>query len=1004
MKNHLFSMIALLAVSLNAQNLIKDPEIDLTPLSSEFRLCEDTRQGTLSQFVEDATWNRCLKLELVRYHVNEQGKRSVNLGVLLGGEGKKAGIPCKPDTTYSFSLEIKGTANRSMINFREWDKNGKGKKLRTSIHEIHPQKEWTVYKGTFKTSPAAQRLALVVQFWGNESPKPTQLKEKLGDYILLDKIKIEEVKTPLMQHVPVKTASSMKNIVPASVCIAPTSKDKAFVITGFKDLRIDRPAKLPSTAKLYADDKAIHVSFEFRGAAPKTAYSGTGGRDIWKDDFAELFFDSPVPDGKIRQFVISAGGGRWMGDGTKASDNYSAWSAETKVLHDGWNASVTIPYTAIGYEKAPKPGDHIRFNLCREHRVGGSYKVLDLTKGNRMAGDEIVDNSSFSFTNGNNHDRKNWGILFFDTMRPYADAIRKGLSSPELMKQAAEVDLSDPGRAWAQFEALKEADRIARLSKEKFIVAQIPASTDPSIPFLPDELSHPQKKFRLRAARNEYASMTVALANMTPDYEEYRVTLVSGWHRAEAQNEGFMPQAGLKHTDGTVLGSDKFTVRRGVIFRDSDMEKHGRRYDILAKVNEVSSIPVPPGEAGMVWINFDCHNLKPGLYQGKLLVTPLSSGRFLSFKHRRDGLEVKDDSKSVEVELEVLPFSLPEPSSFSFNGFRTAFNKYHIDFMKKYECIMYMITPWHFQCKFNSDGTIRKKTPKSYLEPHIQLIARNVQVPPGLKKVMVAYSAYPIFKRIHCPATIKFDSPEYWNAYREWMKYVDETLRKNGIAREEYTVEVFDEPDPKKNPPAEVCRALAEAKKAVPGIHLSNTNGERNFFEKIAPLVDNWMFGQHIFFDPAEMKKTAVFRNQSSMLSMYACGTSMRQELYRYYRLLAWKAAHCGGQYVSLFQFFEQTPGLDFRKTPSGGVAYDTGKTLVPSVRLENLRIGMNDIRYLRLLESLAKGNTTEAKSARLFLDKATKDVAVIYPHDSRKADEIRTKAIEFILKLSSGR
>lgn len=29
MKNHLFSMIALLAVSLNAQNLIKDPEIDL---------------------------------------------------------------------------------------------------------------------------------------------------------------------------------------------------------------------------------------------------------------------------------------------------------------------------------------------------------------------------------------------------------------------------------------------------------------------------------------------------------------------------------------------------------------------------------------------------------------------------------------------------------------------------------------------------------------------------------------------------------------------------------------------------------------------------------------------------------------------------------------------------------------------------------------------------------------------------------------------------------------
>ncbi len=138
------------------------------------------------------------------------------------------------------------------------------------------------------------------------------------------------------------------------------------------------------------------------------------------------------------------------------------------------------------------------------------------------------------------------------------------------------------------------------------------------------------------------------------------------------------------------------------------------------------------------------------------------------------------------------------------------------------------------------------------------------------------------------------------------------------------------------------------------------------------------------------------------MLSMYACGTSMRQELYRYYRLMAWKAAHCGGQYVSLYQFFGQQPGLDFRITPEGGVAYDTSETLVPSIRLENLRIGINDIRYLRLLETLARGTSASAVEARAFLKKATSDVAVIYPHDSMKADEVRNKVIEFILKLSS--
>ncbi len=994
MKKIFLLLLIVLAFAVHAQNLIKDPEIDLSPLSSEFSLSGNSKLGKISQFVEDATWNRCLKLELIDYHVNAEGKRSVNLGVRLGGQEKFAGAPCKPDTTYKFSLEIKGKANRAMINYIEWDKSQKSEKRRTGIHEIQPQNEWTVYKGTFKTSSSAQRLALMVQFWGDESRNPTQLKEKIGDYILIDKVSIEEVsKGSILQS---DSATASTEVTPASVCIAPTEKEKAFTISGFKDLRVDQPARLPSTAKIYADNSAIYIDLEFRGAAPKAAYKGNGGREIWKDDFAEFFFDSPAP----RQFVVSAAGGRWMGNGTQAVDEYSAWSATTEVLTGGWNASVKIPYTALGYKKPPKSGNFIRFNLCREHRVGGPYKALDLTRGNRMAGDEIVDNSSFSFTNGRFHDKKSWGVLFFGTMQPYADAIAKQLSTPELIQQAANVDLSNPGLAWARFEALKEADRLAKLSKEKFIIAQIPTHTDPAIPFLPDELNRPQAKFHLRAAGNEHAALAIAVANMSKDYEEYRVTLTRGWRRAEPQNESYMSLPGLEQADGTVLGPDKFTIRRGVIFRDSDMENHGKRYDILAKVNEVSSVPVPPREAGLVWIDFDCHGLKPGLYKGQLLATPLSSGRFTSFKHTRDGFEVKDDSKTIDVELEILPFSLPEPSSMSFNGFRTAFNQYHIDFMKNYDCIMYMITPWHFGCKFNPDGTITEKTPRPFLEPHIRLIAQNVQVPPGLKKVMIAYSAYPIFKRVHAK-TLKFDSAEYWNAYREWIKYVDETLQKNGITRSEYTVEVFDEPNPKANSMEEVTRALAETKKAIPDIHLSNTNGERHFFDEIAPMVDNWMFGQHVFFDQTMIKKAASFRNMPERtLSIYACGTSMRQELYRYYRLLPWKAAHWGGQYVSLFQFLEQQPGFGFRKAPEGGVAYDTAETLVPSIRLENLRLGINDVRYIRLLDSMAQGDTPNAKAARAFLEKVTGEVSAVYPHDSGKAEEVRAKAIEYILLL----
>ena len=54
-------------VFLSAQNLIKDSDVNKKPLSPEFRICEDTSTGTLTQFVEEYTWNHCLKLELKKY-------------------------------------------------------------------------------------------------------------------------------------------------------------------------------------------------------------------------------------------------------------------------------------------------------------------------------------------------------------------------------------------------------------------------------------------------------------------------------------------------------------------------------------------------------------------------------------------------------------------------------------------------------------------------------------------------------------------------------------------------------------------------------------------------------------------------------------------------------------------------------------------------------------------------------------------------------------------------
>ena len=177
-----------------AGELILDPDCD-KPELGEMSITEGSRQGTLTDFSEEQNGNRCRKLEIRQYKTDAEGRRSINLCIRIGGGKNLHGFPCEPNTCYSFSLEIKGSASRAMINFYEWNdaaKTGYGnrKKGKTSVHLIHPQKEWTVYRGTFKTGPTAKRAALCVQFWGDEKHK--DLPEKPGDYVLIDKIRIEK--------------------------------------------------------------------------------------------------------------------------------------------------------------------------------------------------------------------------------------------------------------------------------------------------------------------------------------------------------------------------------------------------------------------------------------------------------------------------------------------------------------------------------------------------------------------------------------------------------------------------------------------------------------------------------------------------------------------------------------------------------------------------------------------------------------------------------------------
>ena len=100
----LLVLIGSLPVSAQNPNLIVNSDFD-KPLDRECRY--DAAPGTIDMqiFTEDRTWNRCLKIGLLRYAENKDGK-AVNASVRIGGNERDPGFPVKPNTIYSYSLVI----------------------------------------------------------------------------------------------------------------------------------------------------------------------------------------------------------------------------------------------------------------------------------------------------------------------------------------------------------------------------------------------------------------------------------------------------------------------------------------------------------------------------------------------------------------------------------------------------------------------------------------------------------------------------------------------------------------------------------------------------------------------------------------------------------------------------------------------------------------------------------------------------------------------------------
>lgn len=806
---------------LGANNLLRHGSFDGEVTSPEFR----TNGGKFSIFTEELTWNRCGKLEIDRSHESAEEKKH-SASVWIGTDGKLPGFPVKPGTKYRFSVEIRGeVAGPAGISAVCWHGDDLWKdyiSVNSSVGGFQVQKGWTVYKGSFTTTANAERAALNLQIW--ESSKHGPLRYKVGDYILFDNVEVSEEKRSLEGIVnPDSKAES-----PLLKAARTGSAGEALQIDGllqedawqqapeFSDFLLlgkGEPATGQTSVKLLSDFDNLYLGIRCLEPDAITAKQTENNKDIWRDDVIEVFFGAVSDDRQLSQFVICAGGGRFMGYGneSKLPLDYAAWEGRTSSGPGYWQAELRIPLRLLSVSGRFTAGAMLPFNIARQR---SSSKEL----------------SSWSQLKESFHEVENYGkLVFLDFNAALASLTGK---TEHHVDNADDFALSLQNLANQQLQA-----KYASLTGRKFSLALVSPTSNFAVPFIPEEIFQPATEMRISAAINELKGVPVALANLTDQAAEYQVILETcGKYNGEYGLKGF-PKT-------------QFTMRQAVRFKDSDQDAGSLRLDPLPKMNQASTLMVLPREAGLVWLDFDTSGVAPGFYEGRLRIIPLSEpAKWETINGAYWERKYSGDMQDIPFTLEVLDIVLNREPSLPMGFFQAADNEQCFQLMLQVGTRNIGISPWSFKFPVK-DGRLLSDQVTDTLLAEGEKIRQHEE---WARKhgvtltYFIGFSAYHAFEQVYGLTKNPELKKQLWP---QWIIAVNAYMNSLGVEAERYVIETWDEPHPDKFP--ELLESHQLAKAAEEKVRLTLTLGAHIMsarqMEDLAVLTDEWTLWSDGYF------------------------------------------------------------------------------------------------------------------------------------------------------------
>lgn len=915
-------------------------------------LCRGAYGCSLSLFTEPLTWNRCGRCAVSRSLADAQDKGATvhSASVVIGATGDLPGFAVEPSCRYDFSFDIRGSVPAVAVDLVYWtgDDARKGRReAKVDIADRSVSAAWAVKKGSFVAPKDARRAALRLSIWSSSRWK-SRHQFKIGDYFLFDNVKVVRSSRNLF------AADSAKAQPPADMQKTIALGEPFDDLVSYKDGRTPAGARTVFTLRSESASLVVEVEAE----EPGDLVAGNASR-VWSGDAVELVFGG-ADDGRTRTHVAFNPAGAKYTAGADSICN-GDWELATSVKSNSWRATASLPFAFLGW-KSPKGA--LPFNVGRVRPKARTFDVWS--------------------AKGGFHDVASFGRIAFDG---YASLLKSEFGVDAQVANRAEFEAR-----YAAESASRMAARLAKFKEATFSVAPVPAVSEWAQPYLPEEIFDPPKRIALKAAVNEIRALPLAVANLTERTEDYRVVL-------ETERNDFVGDWGLEG-----FPAANVVLRRGVRFRDVDGASPTTRFDPLPRLDEAGVVTVPPGEAGLVWCDFDCEGVKPGVYRGRLRVMPLCEPG--TCRSKNGSMDYKGKMQTIPVELEVVDAEIPRRAPAYACYFMGVDSQEALDtaFQVGAEC--FQVNAWNFKFDRDGDGNLDFSRPKGgttnvsrAVASHVAWARRHGFCP----KFSIVYSAIDVCKNLYSCGKNREKFAHFWPQY---VKSVKKVMNDAGVPDTDYFVEVKDEP--KAEMLDELLMAHRLAKEAVPEVRLAmllaSWDLPQEKLEEFIPFADVWILWRGKFDSPKFRAFAARLAEEGKEVCHYSCDTSMRLPLLGYYRHHAWFAEMHGLAGAYMYQLTDSIGGAgfgfkDFKSIPVAGLFYRSFGTPVPSLRMMALREGFTDVKFIAALrERNKKVNDPEVAA---FLKSAADDVLVRHVNDSRFPDRVRDRAREFLERLN---